>query len=106
VRRFEDGSVGQEFDNHFAASNVRMEMRNACSPIIAGDCTKSNLPDAFTAHPRARINPGLGFSMAWQKHLPLAKTASETWSRDRGYRYLSLNVNDANPQCHPELVEG
>ncbi len=44
--------------------------------------------------------------MAWQKHLPLAKTASETWSRDRGYRYLSLNVNDANPQCHPELVEG
>jgi GNAT superfamily N-acetyltransferase len=53
--------------------------------------------DFFTHEPHAHlseiatIRDGTGAA-------PALIAASETWSRDRGYRYLSLNVNEANPR--------
>src|SRR6185312_10622833 len=31
---------------------------------------------------------------------PALMDAAEAWARDRGYRYLSLNVNDTNERAH------
>ena len=48
-----DGTLGEEFDNDFAAANVGVEVRNLRAAVIARDGTEADLTNASAPHLQA-----------------------------------------------------